>query len=214
MEEEPGLARLWIVEALRAGERVLERRAEALDDFARVIHQGRFAARGDRQPPELAAEGVVGGVFAVLHNRLLLGAGEPPTDLLNSLMSIIVLPYLGPRAAGRELSRAPLEVPRNGRLPRSARTDDPLEGLKMRLTYRTVRVLTVIAGSPGSSNRGIAEGSGVADDGQISKLLHRLARLNLIENSGAGQERGVANAWYLTRRGVRLERAARTRDLP
>lgn len=214
MEQEPGLSRLWIVEALGGGERVLERRAEALDDFAKVIHQGRFAATGELRPPELAALGVVGGVFTVLHTRVLMGPDEPLTGLLNSLMSIIVLPYLGPRAAGRELKRPPLQIPRDGRSRRPARNDDPLDGLKMRLTYRTVRVLTVIARHPGSSNRGIAEGSGVSDEGQISKLLHRLARLNLIENHGAGQERGVANAWYLTPRGERLERATRTSDLP
>jgi AcrR family transcriptional regulator/DNA-binding MarR family transcriptional regulator len=214
VEEEPGLARLWIVEALGAGQRVLARRAEALDEFAKVIHRGRFAAKGERQPPELAALGVVGGVCTVLHARLLNDADGPATDLLNSLMSIIVLPYLGSRAAGRELNRPPFQIRSDGRPRRPARANDPLEGLEMRLTYRTVRVLTVIARHPGWSNRGIAEASGVHDDGQISKLLHRLARLNLIENSGAGQERGVANVWYLTPRGVRLERAARSRDMP
>jgi AcrR family transcriptional regulator/DNA-binding MarR family transcriptional regulator len=214
MEEEPGLARLWVVEALGAGERVLERRAEALEQFANVINEGRFAANGERRPPELAALVVVGGVFAVLHTRLLTGADEPPTDLLNSLMSIIVLPYLGSRAAGRELTRSPHETASVHHPRRPPRIGEPLESLKMRLTYRTVRVLTVIGAQPGSSNRGIAEQSGVTDEGQISKLLHRLARVNLIENRGAGQEKGLANAWHLTSRGVQLERASRTRRRP
>jgi DNA-binding MarR family transcriptional regulator len=74
-----------------------------------------------------------------------------------------------------------------------------------------VRALTVIAERPGASNREIAEGSGITDQGQISKLLNRLARLNLVENHGEGQERGAANAWHLTPRGLQVERATRPR---
>jgi DNA-binding MarR family transcriptional regulator len=81
----------------------------------------------------------------------------------------------------------------------------------MRLTYRTVRVLMVVAEAPGASNREIAEGSGIADQGQISKLLNRLARLELVENTGDGQEKGAANAWHLTPRGEAVERATRPR---
>ena len=61
----------------------------------------------------------------------------------------------------------------------------------MRLTYRTVRVLSVIGEAPGASNREVAEGSGIADQGQISKLLARLERLQLIENTGGGQLKGI-----------------------
>ena len=123
----------------------------------------------------------------------------------------IVLPYLGARAAGRELSRPPLEIPSDGRARTLTRHKDPLEGLNMRLTYRTVRVLMVIAEHPGASNREIAEGSGIVDQGQISKLLNRLARLKLVENLGEGQEKGAANAWHLTARGAQVERATRPR---
>jgi hypothetical protein len=69
----------------------------------------------------------------------------------------------------------------------------------------------VIGERPGASNREIAESSGIIDQGQISKLLNRLAGLQLIENQGAGQPSGVANAWYLTVRGAELERATRPR---
>ena len=211
MDEEPGLAKLCVVEALAAGEMVLDRRAQALDDLAQVIDQGRLSANATREPPALTAEGIVGGIFAVLHTRLLEEGGQPLTDLLGSLMSMIVLPYLGATAAGRELSRPALEVPRGKRSRGLARSRDPLEGLNMRLTYRTVRVLMVIAEHPGASNREIAEGSGIVDEGQISKLLNRLARLNLVENRGEGHEKGAANAWQLTARGAQVERATRPR---
>jgi AcrR family transcriptional regulator len=211
MDEEPGLAKLCIVEALGAGERVLERRATVLEALAEVIDRGRMATSATREPPEVTAEGVVGAIFAVLHTRVLEDGRQPLTDLLGSLMSMIVLPYLGARAAGRELNKPPMELPKDGRSRALARHKDPLEGLNMRLTYRTVRVLMVIAEHPGASNREIAEGSGIVDQGQISKLLNRLARLKLVENLGEGQEKGAANAWHLTPRGAQVERATRPR---
>ena len=211
MEEEPGLAKLCVIEALAAGERVLDRRAEVLDRLAQVIDEGRSLTSTTREPPDVTAEGVVGGVFAVLHTRLLDEDDSPLTDLLGPLMSMIVLPYLGTRAASRELARPALEVSAHRHTRGQLRSRDPLEGLKMRLTYRTVRVLMVIAVHPGASNREIAEGSGIIDQGQISKLMNRLARLELVENRGEGQEKGAANAGHLTARGAQVERATRPR---
>jgi AcrR family transcriptional regulator/DNA-binding MarR family transcriptional regulator len=214
-DEEPALARLCLVEALGAGPRVLERRAEVLEQLAKIVDGGRSATSAVREPPDVVAEGVVGAVLAVLHTRALEDSGADRfTCLLGSLMNIVVLPYLGSRAASRELSRpAPERRRDSGDGEASARTHsrDPMAGLSMRLTYRTVRVLVVIAEHPGASNREIAERSGVTDQGQISKLLARLARLELVENTGDGQEKGGSNAWHLTPRGARVERATRPR---
>ena len=211
MDEEPGLARLCVVEALGAGPRVLENRAKVLDELAEIVDRGRSVGSAAREPPEVTAEGVVGAVFAVIHTRLLEGGKQPLSKLVAPLMSMIVLPYMGARAASKELARPAPKTRKAGH--RSARhgSRDPLEGLDMRLTYRTVRVLVVIGGHPGASNRQIAEGSGIADQGQISKLLTRLRRLDLVENRGEGQAKGAANAWYLTERGAEVERAARPR---
>jgi AcrR family transcriptional regulator len=206
IDEEPALARLCVIEALGAGERVLERRSEVLAELAEVIDRGRLATRATREPPEVTAEGVVGAIFAVLHTRVLEGGKKPLTDLLGPLMSMIVLPYLGAKAASRELSR-PAPIPRDRHTRPPARSKDPLEGLNMRLTYRTVRVLMAVAEHPGANNREIAEGAGIVDQGQISKLLNRLSRLSLVENLGEGQEKGAANAWQLTARGAQVERA-------
>jgi AcrR family transcriptional regulator len=198
MDEEPGMARLCVVEALGAGARVLERRAGVLDELAEVVDRGRSVSSATREPPDVTAEGVVGAVFAVLHTRVLEGGREPSSSsslsqLLGPLMSMIVLPYLGARAASRELARpAPR---RRKRAHTSARSGsrDPLEGLEMRLTYRTVRVLVAIGAHPGASNREIAEGSGIADQGQISKLLTRLQRLDAgrVANHASGERAEV-----------------------
>ncbi len=213
LDEEPALARLCLVEALGAGPRVLERRARLLEDLARVVDRGRFVKTTGSEPPEVVAEGVVGAVFAVLHTRALVDDGEERfARLLGSLMNIVVLPYLGARAARCELTRPAPQVSRERSVAEGrGQSRDPMAGLNMRLTYRTVRVLAVIGERPGASNREIAERSGVADQGQISKLLARLARLELVENTGEGQEKGGSNAWHLSARGQRVEQATRPR---
>ncbi len=203
MDEDPALARLCIVEALAAGEQVLELRAEVLSELARVIDRGRPGVSAAHRPPELTAECLVGAIFTVLHTRLLEDCQEPLSCLLGSLMSMIALPYRGASAASRELNRPTREIAR-AQLPGRS---NPLDGLNMRLTYRTVRVLSVIAEQPGASNREIAAGSGIADDAQISRMLYRLAQLGLIENRLPG--RANPNAWQLTQRGTQIERAAR-----
>ncbi len=215
MDEEPGLARICVVEALGAGPRVLKRRTQVLAQLKSVIDEGRTSAgarvaRATEESPDVTAEGVIGAVFAVLHTRLLARNREPFTALLGPLMSMIVLPYLGARAASSELTRKPPPLPKRRRPPRRS-VRDPLEGLDMRLTYRTVRVLTFIGERPGASNREIAEGAGITDQGQISKLLTRLERLQLVHNVGEGQIMGSSNEWYLTDRGVQVERATRPR---
>ena len=83
----------------------------------------------------------------------------------------------------------------------------------MRLTYRTIRVLLAIAATPGGSNRQVADGSDISDQGQISKLLTRLHGLGLIENIGAGSVRGAPNSWILTERGWNVQ-GALARDVP
>lgn len=218
MQTEPGLARLCVVEALAAGPRVLARRGELLKQLERVVDGGRQApgakgvktSRSTREPADITAEGIVGAVFAVLHTRLLAGGRKPLTELVGPLMSMIVLPYLGARIASNELSRPAPKLPKPSKAAPPVRRD-PLEGLDMRLTYRTVRVLTVIGEHPGASNREVAEGSGIADQGQISKLLTRLERLELVTNTGEGQLKGGSNAWHLTDRGAQVERATRPR---
>jgi AcrR family transcriptional regulator len=208
-QEQPALARLCVVEALAAGPRALERRAEVVNLLVRAVDGGR-AERPARvpDPPPLAAEGAVGAVLAVIHRRLVVGGREPLTGLLGELMSAIVLPYLGVTAAQRELRRP--TPPIQTKTP--SHYGDPLEGLDMRITYRTVRVLIAIGAQPGASNREIATAAGIADQGQVSKLLTRLHAIGLVQNDGVGHAKGAPNAWALTPRGVEVERAVQVQS--
>jgi hypothetical protein len=83
----------------------------------------------------------------------------------------------------------------------------PAQAAPVRLTYRTLRELAVIAAQSGLSNGDVGKQAGISDQGQISKLLARLARLGPTVNTGEGQVVGGPNAWRLTSRGRALERA-------
>ncbi len=217
LDAEPDIGQLLMVGSLGVGAKALEYRRHVLHQAVALVDEGRGEAKGSAQPLPLMAEGVVGGVLSVVHSRLLAipqssstdgpSAGELPgesslLDLAGPLMGMIVLPYLGPATARRELGRPvpkPMGVHRQGR--------NPLGELEMRLTYRTVRVMAAIAACPGSSNRVIAEAAEVTDQGQMSKLLARLNDIGLIENAGGGAVRGEPNAWTLTDKGWRVHSA-------
>ncbi|MGC2372469.1 MAG: TetR/AcrR family transcriptional regulator [Solirubrobacteraceae bacterium] len=203
LEDEPGMGRLLIVETLAAGPDALERRQSVLAQVLAVVDDGRNAGRRGDGPSPLTGEGVVGGVLSVLHARLLKDNPGSLLELTGPLTSMIVLPYLGSSAAQKELQRP---VPERHSPPHHAPAD-PLRGVGMRLTYRTVRVLTAIAEHPRSSNREIGIASGMQDQGQISKLLTRLHRLGLVHNTGAGPTKGAPNAWTLTPKGQDIQAA-------
>jgi AcrR family transcriptional regulator len=207
-DERPQVARLLIVEWLASGPRALERRRQVLERIASAVDEGRTARLAvGSGPPQLTAEGVVGAVASVLHGRLARAQPGPAlVELVNPLMGIVVLPYLGTAAARGELEQT---VPAS-RTHAGAELspEDTLRGLKMRLTYRTLQVLAAVAEFPGSSNRAIARAAGVGDQGQISKLLMRLCKLGLLENNGMVRK-GEPNAWSLTVRGEQVERALR-----
>ena len=158
LDREPALARVCVVQALRGGTEVLGRREEIMAGLARVVDEGRLeggARAGECSP--LTAEGVVGAAFTIVHGRLLRGEQGQLTDLLGELMGMIVLPYMGAAAARREQARpapaGPVCVSGEPAVSGSA-VGDPLEGVSMRLTYRTARVLEGVGGRPGASNRG------------------------------------------------------------
>ncbi len=200
-DREPALARVCVVQALRGGPGVLERRRQILERLANVLDEGRGEGSRAVGCTPLTAEGLVGATLGILHERLLRRECGPLVDLLGELMGMIVLPYLGSAAARREQTRPP--VARGSVVSRTppvfaAAHGDPLQGLPMRLTYRTARVLGCIAEQPGVSNRAVADRAGVSDQGQISKLLARLERLGLAANAGDGRVKGEPNAWTLT----------------
>ncbi len=217
LDREPALARVCVVQALRGGSEVLERRERILARLAAAVDEGCLEGVRGAQCTSLTAEGLVGAAFTIVYARLLRGERGPLTDLLGELMGMIVLPYLGAGVARRERARsAPAVHTPDARQPErvAMATDDPLGGVAMRLTYRTARVLEGVADHPGASNRGISDHAGIRDPGQVSKLLRRLESLGLLVNSGAGRIKGEPNAWTLTAKGKQVARSIRAHTVP
>lgn len=202
-DSEPELARLLVLHTT-AGGPAAARRNELLWQLIDFIDGAGRASNPLSNPPPLTGETVVAGALGVIHARLSEDDDAPLTALVNPLMSVIALPYLGPQAAWEELAR-PVRASAKAQ-PETDAARNPPGALDMRLTYRTLRVLAEIAATPGISNQAVAEAAGIRDQGQISKLLSRVEGLGLIRNAGAGQAKGRSNAWYVTNRGAAVGR--------
>ena len=207
-EHNRGLARAVFVELAAGGPALLELRGGTLAAAASAIDRA-LGGGGDQAPAKLAARASAGAFAELLHARLLYGPDGSLRGLRGELMAVLVMPQLGRRAACEELSASP-PVAGGGRAPVDA-ASNPFAHLGTRLTYRTVRVLIAIAELPGASNREIALHAGISDQGQISKLLRRLERLELIENHAGRRRSGGRNAWWLTELGQDVHRATRGR---
>jgi AcrR family transcriptional regulator/DNA-binding MarR family transcriptional regulator len=189
LERRPRLAEFCFAPVYVRDSAALRYRETVLGELVDLVDQGRAVAQYG--PPPLTAEGLVRGGVGIVHRRLVLQTDEPLTALVNELIAMIVLPYLGQAQADREL-RKPYRRPDGQEvLEHDAR-------LPLRLTRRTLSVLSAIAAEPGASNRRVACATGISDEGQVSKLLWRLAERGFVRNSGAGHAMGRPNAWSIT----------------
>jgi DNA-binding MarR family transcriptional regulator len=196
-DEQPALARYLVVSSAQAGPAVVARRAEVLEHLAAQLDDERAPARS--YPPLLTAHAVASGVLGVLHARLSRPHPGSLTELTGSLMSFVVMPFLGVRAARRELSHA------------AGTTTSPVVSVEVvqdpgkRLSHhREIEVLAVLANDPGLNNREVALRAGIKDRAHISRLMARLARLGLIESTPAPGRPAGAKAWRLTSSGEQL----------
>lgn len=212
IDVEPKLARLLIYESLSAGPVALERRTRLTRRLAAFVGEGRKESRLGFDMSPLQAEGAVGGALAILQNMLASGHDDSYLKLTGPLMAMLVMPYLGPAAARREIDR-PIEA-RNAAVRGPMGSMEPLDVAGLRLTYRTARVLLVLADRPGASNRQVGQAAEIGDQGQASKLLKRLQRAGLVENTGPGPRQGAANQWRLTDSGSQLAEGIRTHIQP
>ena len=236
-DREPVLARFCVVESARGGGEIAAYRGWLLARITGVIagggEQPQSILQGERSP--LVAEGLAGAMISILSTRLAAsadagpGAGSPrrdaplaaaPSDLFGELMWLIVLTYFGPEVAREERTRpvpadpVPLPAPAPGGKQGGkylALDPGPVSVPGLRMTYRTALVLEAIAHAPGISNLAAAQAAQVNDQGQISKLLSRLERHGLVQNTGRGQAKGAPNEWRLTPAGQEIEQGIRGR---
>jgi DNA-binding MarR family transcriptional regulator len=198
-DEEPLLARYLVVDSALAGPAVLARRRELLERVAVLLDDERAPARV--YPPPLTAYAVASGLLGVLYARLSEPESGVLVELAGPLMSFTVMPFLGARAAHRELRRPSETVPASAAGASVDLVQDPGKRLNHR---REIEVLGVLAGEPGLNNMQVGLRAGIEDRAHISRLMARLARLGLIENTPRPGGLAGEKAWRLTGSGEQL----------
>lgn len=98
---EPALARTCMVEALSAGPAALERYEDSLQSFVPLLRIGRKVAPHGEDLPETLEETIVGGIFWIVYQRLIVGEAERIERLLPELVEFALTPYIGAEAARR-----------------------------------------------------------------------------------------------------------------
>jgi AcrR family transcriptional regulator len=98
---EPAFARMCIVEVLAAGPRALERRDDAMRMFTVFFDAGLREVPADVTPSPLAGESVVGAIYELVYTRIRRGETAQLPDLLDDLMYIALVPFLGIEEAAR-----------------------------------------------------------------------------------------------------------------
>lgn len=220
-DSDPVTARVLVVDALRAGPEVAERRGEIMEALAEAVHREGMRAMDpeEKEPPSLTEQGLVNAVFGVVHARVSAPAwgsssgpsssGPQLSSLLGPLMAMLLLPYVGARAARRELAAPQLRLQRAHQLGKTGPVIQALKtpkGIPVRLTELTRCTLAAIdaMNEQGTlpSNNDICWATGDTNKGQMSRLLQRLERTGLIQNvSQNGNGQGGSNRWRLTARG-------------
>jgi len=104
----PAVARLCFVEGLDAGPITAARRREGLRGLLPLFEPAPADALGGDSPfGESLRMGRIGDLAEMLHQEIAAGAGPAPPRLVPELTYLMVLPFLGPERAARELDGPP-----------------------------------------------------------------------------------------------------------
>lgn len=94
LAENPGGARVLLVEMLGAGPAACERQRTALALFTSLIERGRSDSPNADKLPAQTSEAIVGGIASILHRRALDGRLAELPSLASDLTYFALLPYL------------------------------------------------------------------------------------------------------------------------
>lgn len=97
--DESALARTCMVEALMAGPDSFRYYEESLQAFVSLFKLGRTVSPHGGDLPEVLEEAIIGGVFWITYQRLILGEEESIEALLPDVLEFALTPYLGAEAA-------------------------------------------------------------------------------------------------------------------
>jgi AcrR family transcriptional regulator len=108
---EPALARTCIVEALSAGPAAVERYESSIQAFVPLFRLGRKVSPHGEELPATLEETIVGGLFWILYQRIVMGQVDQIEELLPELVEFSLTPYIGAEAAKRSAAEAPSADP-------------------------------------------------------------------------------------------------------
>jgi AcrR family transcriptional regulator len=98
---EPALARTCFVEALSAGPAALARYEKSMQAFIPLFRIGRKVSPHGEDLPATLEETIIGGIFWIIYQRIILGQTEQIEKLLPELVEFALTPYIGAEAAKR-----------------------------------------------------------------------------------------------------------------
>lgn len=104
---EPALARTCIVEALSAGPAAVDRYERSIQAFVPLFRMGRKVSPHGEKLPATLEETIVGGLFWILYQRIVMGQADRIEELLPELVEFSLTPYIGAEAAKRSAAEAP-----------------------------------------------------------------------------------------------------------
>lgn len=124
---EPALARLSLVDIGNAGPAAQRRYRAAVQRLTPLFEEGRDFSPEGRSLPANTSRMAIGGVTGLISDELVAGRAEQLPSLLSDVLFATLVPYIGPRAAMREVERLtrqrpgqrPAEAPRPARPPAS-----------------------------------------------------------------------------------------------
>lgn len=104
---EPALSRLCVVEALSAGPASVERYEDSMQAFVPLFRMGRKLCPHGEELPGTLEETIIGGIFWIVYQRIIMGQTEQIEELLPELTEFSLTPYLGTEVAKRVAAEAP-----------------------------------------------------------------------------------------------------------
>jgi AcrR family transcriptional regulator len=190
-DENPELTRVCLVETLAAGPAALRRRERNIQAYRSLILG---LAEQDPNASSLAIEGVMASVVGILYTRVIAPEQEPLVALLGPLTGWMMTPFLAHRETQAQVERATeharklLTEHARKRTPAATGHEQVLLPPLLRhpAAHRLRLCVLYLHEHPGASNREISRNIGVAHQGQVSLLLTRLARADLLTKQSLG----------------------------
>lgn len=106
---EPDVARMAMVEVPSAGPEAHQRYRDALGRFLPFFAEGReYSSRGNELPPDVELM-AVGGAEVIIFDEVVAGRVSKLPTMLPEILFAVLVPYLGPDEAAREMRQASVQ---------------------------------------------------------------------------------------------------------